>query len=415
MRGCIPYGVVRAAGKESHERFALESRLLRDARASLVTSADISRTREAKGATLGGAKGAIFGTPRGERAVASPSCTSSVGVDARRAREAAVGRGIGSRARTRSVVLVPPRRAPAMSNDTSASRPSPSPRGATRAFPSPAPYPPAPELHAGMSPVQIREPGRGVHTRANNPCVCAGMWIPLLLLLRRRDARRVRGGRLRRRASLAQASLAGGVDRGAVRGDRGGRRPLLRACPGTAARREKALPEGAPARQLLALGGAAPDIFTQAAIAKSATPDARLAISESVGAGPSSPPRARRWPSSSGSSAPRRTRASDCRATARAAARENHRLTSWRWTRASRDAMAYGGLIAVTAPRASRTGRLRVRGARVRRRPPRLGPVLRDAFVWRRRRAVLTVGRADATRSRVEVARASSARGGTWR
>ena len=46
------------------------------------------------------------------------------------------------------------------------------------------------------------------------------------------------------------------------------------------------LPEDVAGATLLALGGAAPDIFTQAAaIAESATPDARLAISESVGAG----------------------------------------------------------------------------------------------------------------------------------
>lgn len=46
------------------------------------------------------------------------------------------------------------------------------------------------------------------------------------------------------------------------------------------------LPEDVAGATLLALGGAAPDIFTQAAaIAESAAPDARLAISESVGAG----------------------------------------------------------------------------------------------------------------------------------
>ena len=50
--------------------------------------------------------------------------------------------------------------------------------------------------------------------------------------------------------------------------------------------RKLRLPEDVAGATLLALGGAAPDIFTQAAaIAESATPDLRLAVSESVGAG----------------------------------------------------------------------------------------------------------------------------------
>jgi len=46
------------------------------------------------------------------------------------------------------------------------------------------------------------------------------------------------------------------------------------------------LPEDVAGATLLALGGAAPDIFTQgAALLEEATPDLRLALSESIGAG----------------------------------------------------------------------------------------------------------------------------------
>ena len=46
------------------------------------------------------------------------------------------------------------------------------------------------------------------------------------------------------------------------------------------------LPDDVAGATLLALGGAAPDIFTQiAALVESAEPDLRLALSESIGAG----------------------------------------------------------------------------------------------------------------------------------
>ena len=351
------YGVVRAARERKPRAF--RARVFwprgssRDERASLVTRARrYFEDPGSEGSDTRRREGRHFGTPRGERAVASPSCTSSVGVDARRAREAAVGaRYRFARARTRSVVSCRLGVREAMSNDTSASPSFPEPPGHDAPFPPPAPYvPPAAELHADVARSNPRAWPRRARTGTTTPCVCAGMWItsPSITATGRATRPRRAPSPPRRTGSSLSCWWCGPrcCSRRSRRSPTASSRPPGERIAGVR------LPEDVAGATLLALGGAAPDIFTQAAaIAESATPDARLAISESVGASTRSPPRATRWPSSSGS-APRRARRGDCRSgDALAAVRENHRLTSWRWTAFPyvRDAMAYGGLIAVTA------------------------------------------------------------------
>jgi hypothetical protein len=95
------------------------------------------------------------------------------------------------------------------------------------------------------------------------------------------------------------------------------------------------LSEDVAGATLLALGGAAPDIFTQAAaIAESATPDVRLAISESVGSGlfVATVGKALAVLGELGGVS-RRGEARASRDARNTAVREKHRTTSWRWTR----------------------------------------------------------------------------------
>ena len=180
--------------------------------------------------------------------------------------------------------------------------------------------------------------------------------------------------------------------------------------------RKLRLPEGVAGATLLALGGAAPDIFTQAAaIAESATPDARLAISESVGAGLFVATAGKALAVLVGLGAEARRGEAIVARRARGGTRKTPtenvvEVDAFPYVR---DAMAYGGLIAVTATSVA-DGEISTFEALVfvAWYAAYVWVVLRGEFVWRRARAY---GRAPTRGSRVEVARASSARGGTWR
>ena len=117
------------------------------------------------------------------------------------------------------------------------------------------------------------------------------------------------------------------------------------------------LSEDVAGATLLALGGAAPDIFTQAAaIAESATPDVRLAISESVGSGlfvatvgKALAVLGELGGVSPGTEGARRDKNASARRPFKNIRDKNARVVEVDAFPYVRDALAYGGLIVVTA------------------------------------------------------------------
>ena len=158
------------------------------------------------------------------------------------------------------------------------------------------------------------------------------------------------------------------------------------------------LSEDVAGATLLALGGAAPDIFTQAAaIAESATPDARLAISESVGAGLFVATVGKALAVLVGLGAGARRGDKGSRKTPTGVVE----VDAFPYVR---DAMAYGGLIAVTAASVA-DGEISTFEALVfvAWYAAYVWVVLRGEFVWRRARGVRSRGDAGGGGGRARV------------
>lgn len=239
-----------------------------------------------------------------------------------------------------------------MSNDTSASPSFPEPPGHDAPFPPPAPYvPPHLNYSLGCRPFKSASLAAACTHVHNNPlCLrgdvdylsfyyCDGTrdasaagafaaaphWLkPLLLVVW---------------TAVLFAAIAAVADRFFA--------PAVERIA-----RKLRLPEDVAGATLLALGGAAPDIFTQAAaIAESATPDARLAISESVGAGLFVATAGKALAVLVGLGAEARRGEAIVARRARGGTRKTPtenvvEVDAFPYVR---DAMAYGGLIAVTA------------------------------------------------------------------
>ena len=171
--------------------------------------------------------------------------------------------------------------------------------------------------------------------------------------------------------------------------------------------RKLRLPEDVAGATLLALGGAAPDIFTQAAaIAESATPDARLAISESVGAGLFVATVGKALAVLVGLGAEAR-RGDGVARRARGGTQKTPGMTDVVEVDAFpyvRDAMAYGGLIAVTAASVA-DGEISTFEALVfvAWYAAYVWVVLRGELVWRRARGLRSRGDAEGGESRARV------------